>query len=228
MPYTGIKTLQIHCVNICLESGATVSPLKHSMRVSGHGECFVDNLTLAVYFSTNSKAVRVIRLSAGLLICRGKGISSIDWALLLMLTLHWLNFLSHIWPTVSNTSTNNQSELETPNTVSSDSGVWGLCEGLRPVPWLLLGSACTWFPHLESDPSVHESPNEERSSSEQRSAAQQHQKGDEDAATRVFAEWNWCDGKELQRKNIFPPNLFVAFIPLHIKLQQYNSKIEMF
>lgn len=46
-----------------------------------------------------------------------------------------------------------------------------ICDVLRLIPWLLLGSACTWFPHLESDPSVHESPGEECSSSEQRSAA---------------------------------------------------------
>lgn len=32
------------------------------------------------------------------------------------------------------------------------------------VPWLLLGSVCTWIPHLESDPLVHESPGEECSS----------------------------------------------------------------
>lgn len=50
---------------------------------------------------------------------------------------------------------------------------------LKLIPWLLLGSESTWFPHPESDPWVHESPGEEcssKSSSEQKNAAWQQKK----------------------------------------------------
>lgn len=95
-------------------------------------------------------------------------------------------------------------KLETPNfLVSSESGVRrSSVRGLRLIPWLLLGSACTWIPHLESDPSVRESPGEECSSSEA-------EKRGSDSIRKCDAE-SLVSGQRQQQHTVFAGRMKIA------------------